>query len=228
MAKPTKPSQVRVKPRQVMRQNVITSVTTMLAAIDRKLLAESETYTNDNERIPQQCDASSYQDDPKVAEYTEPVQFTRRLVLRQRVPVRTIPFVQMQKSYRLAQRHINKFLTDYVEFERKEKAICGTGLSLLSEEDYVLLRCALREKRFRADLQIKGLVHLEAQELALLEQAWKEQGGPNESERIFLRNVSWRIDSKDHQQRAIRAIIRKMISGLDDRNIFLEMEERRE
>lgn len=41
-------------------------------------------------------------------------------------------------------------------------------------------------RRFRAELQIKGLLHLEAQELALLEQVWKEQGGPNESERIFL------------------------------------------
>lgn len=118
----------------------------MLAAIDRQGPAESETKTNGNERDPPQCNASLYQDYPRVAEHSEPVQFARRLVLRQRVPVPTLALVHMQKSYRLAQQHVNKLLTDHVELERKEKAICGTGLSLLSDEDYVLLRCALRER----------------------------------------------------------------------------------
>lgn len=146
MARPTGPSQVRVKPGQILRQKITSSVTTMLAAIERQPPTESSIRTSGNERNSEQNNASSYQDHPTIAEHSEPVQFKRRLVLRQHVPVRTRTLVQLQKSYRLAQTYVNESLTDHVEFEKKEKALCGTGLSLLLDEDYVLLRCALRER----------------------------------------------------------------------------------
>ncbi|KAL9587216.1 MAG: hypothetical protein Q9212_000375 [Teloschistes hypoglaucus] len=203
----------------------------MLAAIDRQRPAESETETNGDERTPQQCNASSYQDYLGVTEHTEPVQFATRLVLGQRVPIRTRDFVQMHKSYRLAQQHVNKILTDHVEFEKKEMAICGTGLSILSDDEYVLLRCALRERydmQLRVNLQLKQLVHPDIQELALFEQFWKKQGKPNASERILLRNASFEsqryIDTwfaaKEHGHRAIHALGRKMVSGLNDKTAY--------
>ncbi|KAL8699396.1 MAG: hypothetical protein Q9201_006025 [Fulgogasparrea decipioides] len=220
MAKPVMLRQAKLNPKQALRQKVMNSMTDMLEAIKQHRSHESTVQTNSEEKSLDNGEHLTGKDHSDVIEDIEPLQLRRRLVFRSNVDMPKRELLLLQKSYKKAEAFINKVLIDHAALGRKEKEIYGREVYGFSEEDGIILRCALREhfqnphsqaaERVTSKLKAKfnglEMANPEIRELDLFEQFFNAQGAPNAAEKILLSRVSGHIAAKKKDCKAIGAI----------------------
>ncbi|KAL8737541.1 MAG: hypothetical protein Q9181_001593 [Wetmoreana brouardii] len=193
MAKPVMLGQAKLNPKQALRKKVMNSMTDMLEAIEQHRMYESTAQTNSEEKTLDNGKHLTGKDDSDVIEDIEPVQLRKRLVFRSNVDMPKIELLILQKSYKKAEAFINKVLIDHAALGRKEKEIYGKEVYGFSEDDGIILRCALREhfqNKLKAKFYALDMANPEIRELDLFEQFFNAQGAPNAAEKILLSRVS--------------------------------------
>lgn len=127
MARPAEPCQQTFDRRKALQKVVLKSMTNMLEAINHHRTTESNTQTDAIEDV-------------------EPMELRKRLVFRANVRVSKRALVHLQKCYHRAEAFINKVLAGHDKLCKRETKIYGNEVFGCSEEDAILLRCALREQ----------------------------------------------------------------------------------
>lgn len=135
------PWQERIDP----RQEVVDSLTEMLEAIQCHDDTDGTTKGLTEQGTMETCTQDPSDNHTMCIEHTEPVILRERLVLRSNVPIPTDSFLDLHESYRDAEAFINQCLVNHVKTGKKLMEISGKEEYGFSEEDYILLRCALRE-----------------------------------------------------------------------------------
>ncbi|KAL8991488.1 MAG: hypothetical protein Q9177_000112 [Variospora cf. flavescens] len=136
--------QEKVRAEQVLIEKAIDTMTEMLQELEQHRAEKpsgrsvaGETLEDDNH-------------DPgeghgEFVEHIEPVRLQERLVLRSNVPISKEAIRALHEKYREAEAYINKVLVEHTETGKKLKKLNGKEAEGFSEEDYILLRGALRE-----------------------------------------------------------------------------------
>ena len=143
-------------------------------------------------------------------EAEEPFALRERLVFRTNVPIFADALLYMQTTYKDAENFIDKSLVSDAEMTRLAREILGEAVRKSTDEERILLRCALREvyealvrrrnfktmtanpaiRKLRTQAQLSGIASEEIRQLDLLEQVWKEHGIPNASDMAVLVEVT--------------------------------------
>ncbi|KAI4270396.1 MAG: hypothetical protein L6R35_006621 [Caloplaca aegaea] len=214
--------QEKVRTEQVLIEKAIDTMTEMLQELEQHRVEKpsgtsvaGETLEDDNH-------------DPgeghgEFVEHIEPVRLQERLVLRSNVPISKEAIRALHEKYREAEAFINKVLVEHTETGKKLKKLNGKEAEGFSEEDYILLRGALRETHqaeLKAQAQIDGVVTPEIRGLELLEQFYRKQGAPNKAEALLLSQITrhspiyiqgW-FAAREKSLRTYTAMFRKMVT----------------
>ncbi|KAL8807376.1 MAG: hypothetical protein Q9182_000715 [Xanthomendoza sp. 2 TL-2023] len=123
-------------------QEVIDSTSSLLAGMKHRRAAQrnAEEFLNDTD--PDSSASKSTNEQADAPDSMEPVILRERLVFRRNVPIDADSLISLHQSHKEAEALINKFL---ISKQMERDVLGGTTLSCLNE-DYILLRCALREK----------------------------------------------------------------------------------